>query len=578
MPVNAQAKFTALDNLTAQLVAGIQTLGAREQMVEAVVEQQAAVQPKQEGIIEDAFMQLGAKISRGATLAKSFDGSKTAIRAHDAVPFTLAMSLDMKSLREEFAQMPKHISAEIARITDPMNHMINEARLQGVSHDLALSTVENKLISLETDVNCINSLSESPLGAPPGYGVTCVSCAPTPASVSPWGHSPTAVQGATGQASSSGVNDPLGVIRAAIGGNGICHCIHVKELLGRVDKLEAVPRTVAATFVPDPWSRGAGAAAPGAASGPTAGPTAPAGLPDLPLRLTSPLGSVGYKDRPIFDQKMTLQEEFKFNGSKDAYKWKTKVHGYFITCAPVLMDIFKWAEKMNMTPIKNETFNYAVSRELTEDQAANLNTQLWGFLGAVVSGSAQTMFLRADESIGEMNGIDAWRRLIRHIDHGLDLRLDDLKHEMKLAHMRPMKTLHEVEAGVAAFENSFYEFVQAGGTQPVDRDMKNDLLRMLPEKMQLDLMWNASEESMSFSQFRDLVVAKSAKVLNIQKPRRGIHQIAEEPEPIFARPPEGMETSELAMFEGVTNADELVAAFQNFQAKKNGGNGGKFQQ
>ena len=90
---------------------------------------------------------------------------------------------------------------------------------------------------------------------------------------------------------------------------------------------------------------------------------------------------------------MTLQEEFKFNGkTENAFKWKTKVHGYFITCAPILLEIFRWAEKMDLTPIANETFSYAVSSRLTEEQGANLNTQLWGFLQAIVSGSAQTMF------------------------------------------------------------------------------------------------------------------------------------------------------------------------------------------
>ena len=134
-----------------------------------------------------------------------------------------------------------------------------------------------------------------------------------------------------------------------------------------------------------------------------------------------------------------------------------------------------------MKPISNETFSYAVSLKMTEEQAANLTTQLWGFLGAVVSGSAEVMFKRSDASVGEMNGIGAWRRLVRHIDHGRDLRLDDLRHEMKLTHLRPIKTLAEIEAGVAAFENSIYEFTQAGGEPPSDHDMKNDLPRLLPD-------------------------------------------------------------------------------------------------
>ena len=82
---------------------------------------------------------------------------------------------------------------------------------------------------------------------------------------------------------------------------------------------------------------------------------------------------------------MTLQEEYRFNGVKDGVKWKNKIHGYFVSCAPVLMEILRWAEQQDQTPITNEKFAYAVSSRLTEDQSANLTTQLWGFLAAVVS-------------------------------------------------------------------------------------------------------------------------------------------------------------------------------------------------
>ena len=287
----------------------------------------------------------------------------------------------------------------------------------------------------------------------------------------------------------------------------------------------------------------------------------------LPLKLMATLGSIGYKDRPIFDHKMTLQDEMKFNGVKDGFKWKKKIEQYFITCAPVMMEISRWAERQDHRPIRAETFAYAVSHKMTEEQAANLTTQLWGFLAAVVSGSADTMFKRADKSVGEMNGIDAWRRLVRHIDHGLSLRLDDLRHEMKVMHLKPMKALADVEQGVAQFENSIHEFVQAGGVAPSDKEMKDDLLRMLPEKMQLDLLWQASKVEVGFSEFRDHVVAQCARVMNIQKPNRGIHEIAAEAPAVHARLPEGMGLEDLAMFEDVTNADELIAAFQHFKAK-----------
>ena len=40
------------------------------------------------------------------------------------------------------------------------------------------------------------------------------------------------------------------------------------------------------------------------------------GRKKLPLRLNGPLGAIGYKDRPIFDEKMATHEEYKFNGVK----------------------------------------------------------------------------------------------------------------------------------------------------------------------------------------------------------------------------------------------------------------------
>ena len=206
-------------------------------------------------------------------------------------------------------------------------------------------------------------------------------------------------------------------------------------------------------------------------------------------------------------------------------------------CVPALMDIPKWAGRQDNAPIRADTFNYAVGLKMIEEPASNLQTQLWGFWRAVVPGSAGTMFKRADQCVGEMNGIDAWRRLVRHIGHGRGLRLDDLRHEMELMHLKLVTSLADVEQGVAAFENSIYEFAQAGGTPPPDKEMKDDLSRMLPERVQLDLLWSASDQTKGFTQFRDLVVTASAKMLNIQKPQRGIHQVAPEQPGVNARLP-----------------------------------------
>ena len=582
MAVTVEAKFASLDELTAQLAVGQQILGARGHMVEQVVEQQAAGQPRQEAIIGDAFMQLDAKVSRVAALAKSADGTDVAARAHNVVPFTAAMSADIFAFKKEFADLPKHVTTEIMRIITPLTEQATEERVKILAQDESLQTMENRMIAFEVALADANGKMSAATSAAP----TCSLCTPAAAPLSLWSHTPPVVSG-TQATSSTSAGDPLGAMRAVIGGNNICHCIHVTELQTRVDKIEALaaaapPRSAPPGFMPDsrgtdPWSEYGGRAGPTGSIGAVIAGEAPAAADSLPLKLMGTLGSIGYKDRPIFDHKMTLQDEYKFNGVKDGFKWKKKIEQYFITCAPVLMEVFRWAERQDHRPIKAETFSYAVSIKMTEEQAANLSTQLWGFLAAVVSGSAETMFVRADREIGEMNGIDAWRRLIRHIDHGLQLRLDDLRHEMKVMHLKPMKALADVEQGVAQFENSIYEFTQAGGVAPSDKEMKDDLLRMLPEKMQLDLLWQASKVEVGFSEFRDHVVAQCARVMNIQKPHRGIHQVEQEAPAIHARLPDGMVSEDLAMFEDVTNADELIAAFQNFKSKKNGngGNGGR---
>ena len=112
-----------------------------------------------------------------------------------------------------------------------------------------------------------------------------------------------------------------------------------------------------------------------------------------------------------------------------------------------------------------------------------------------------------------------------------------LRHEMELIHLRPIKTLGDIEQGVASFENPVYEFTQAGGVPPSDKEMKGDLLRLLPGKIQLDLLWQASDAWKSFIEFRDIVVSASARMLNIQRPQRGIHQVAAEEPVINARLP-----------------------------------------
>ena len=100
-----------------------------------------------------------------------------------------------------------------------------------------------------------------------------------------------------------------------------------------------------------------------------------------------------------------------------------------------------------------------------------------------------------------------------------------------------------------------------------DREMKDDVLAILPEKLQTDFLWNASDLSMSFAEFRDLVVTHSAWVLAVQRPQRPVRVDSEESTTRQARvaPASGTPQREEALEDEIP--EEFVAAFQRLQAK-----------
>ena len=59
-----------------------------------------------------------------------------------------------------------------------------------------------------------------------------------------------------------------------------------------------------------------------------------------------------------------------------------------------------------------------------------------------------------------MVGLDAWRRLIRSIGHGRDIRLETLRNEVRTVRVRfVIKSLEEVSVGIAKFKNNIQEFI-----------------------------------------------------------------------------------------------------------------------
>ena len=138
-----------------------------------------------------------------------------------------------------------------------------------------------------------------------------------------------------------------------------------------------------------------------------------------------------------------------------------------------------------------------------------LNSGVWGFLSNCLSGEAETMFKQAKT----LQGIDAWRRLIRSIDHGRHIRLETLRNEVRLLHTRHIRNLEGVAIGLAEFDNKIKEFEDLGGQKHHDHDKKSDLLAILPQELRELLIWRVTDPDEPYQTFRDRVQTQTAQIL-----------------------------------------------------------------
>ena len=238
---------------------------------------------------------------------------------------------------------------------------------------------------------------------------------------------------------------------------------------------------------------------------------------ELPLAMGH-LGNIS-SDR-IFDDKVSVHEDFRFNGHKNGYAWKSKIERYMISRIPALAKIFYWAERQEVE-ITDELLRLAIGNGLTiydrdgtpRDYTNSLNSAVWGFLNNCLTGDALVMLEQAEVCAG----LDAWRRIIRLIDSGRTIRLEQLRNEMRSIRAYPIRNLEGVTVGVAAFENKIKEYVEAGGRKPPEDEMKSDLNAILPAELGDHLTVRVSDPQQPYAVFRDFVVYTCSQLLMRRK-------------------------------------------------------------
>ncbi len=341
------------------------------------------------------------------------------------------------------------------------------------------------------------------------------------------------------------------------GGNGECHCVHVVTLMAEMAEVKV--------FLGDLHGDGHERRIPGMrlpAQAP-AGPAMPGARPHdpsptertlwaLPLKL-GPMGTLS--SGKLFDDRVTGQDGFRFTGAKGGEAWKGKVERYLISKIPALHVLMGWAERYEGV-IEEAKLHEAVQDQLTvyrhdgsaEDMLEVLNGGVWGFLSNCLSGEAETMFKQAKT----LHGIDAWRRVVRFIDHGKSIRLETLRNEVRLLHTKQIRNLEGVAIGLAEFENKLQEFTDLGGLAPEDADKKSDLLAILPQEMKELMIWRATDPEEPYQKFRDRVQTQTAQILLNRKklPLHAVQQEEEDDEDDFYADPATMTREELVAVVG----------------------------
>ena len=322
-----------------------------------------------------------------------------------------------------------------------------------------------------------------------------------------------------GPPSSSFSGQPPWYIQAGAGGNDLCHCVHVEKLIADMEEVKKRPGPRAQGWsessAEDPWHRAPSSDRPSrddAGGSPEHGFSE--GVRDWPLPLKlGPLGALT-SGKAIFDDRMAAQEDYRFNGTKGTSgdAWKGKIERYMISKVPALKTVLLWAETCDLKGLQeigDELWRRAIGAGVTAEQRDTLNASIWGVLSCCLSGEAESIFKGAEM----LHGIDAWRRIIRYIDHGRAIRLEQLRTEVKMLHTKPIRNLEGVAVGVAEFENKLKEYADAGGGKLRDGDKKSDLLAILPPELQEPLLWKATDPDATYEKFRDMVQSQTAKLL-----------------------------------------------------------------
>ena len=85
-----------------------------------------------------------------------------------------------------------------------------------------------------------------------------------------------------------------------------------------------------------------------------------------------------------------------------------------------MIEVLKWPERHDQQKVTDESLWLSTVVSLDERQQGELQSQLWSFFTGCPVGLAKSQF----NGVNDLNGLEAWRRAVRQIDSGTDIRLE----------------------------------------------------------------------------------------------------------------------------------------------------------
>ena len=215
-----------------------------------------------------------------------------------------------------------------------------------------------------------------------------------------------------------------------IGGNNLCHCIHVTELLADVAVLKAQrpggdpwAARVPSSSVPGLGGSAGGGGAPGGGGGaPGGGGGGPPGRPGPGAYPGGPPGNAPAitTHTRLFEEKIARESQYHYDGDSKGSTWRSDVFDYFISKCPDAEPWLTWVEQQGSNKTESPAMAAkALSGELmTEISPEVLSHHIWGFLQHCLGGAAKQTF----KSTARRDGSNVWRELVLKINSQTDCR------------------------------------------------------------------------------------------------------------------------------------------------------------